>query len=160
LDRALKVKKSGLSGFTLMELLTVIAVISILMGMILTGGEKAKLKAKVYKTQAMISSIDTAVSMYHTDFGAYPPSGNQNLVNLLANSGVYGANPSWNGPYMSFKSDDLSGSIASGNATVTDAWGNDLYYNLEASPPPDYKIWSRGPDQGNDNGLDDDIISW
>lgn len=152
----MKVKKIGLFGFTLVEILVVIAVIAILMGLVLSGGEQAKRRAHIYKAKAMIASIDTALALYHTDFGAYPAAGNQNLVNLLADVATYSTNNDWHGPYMSFKSKDLGGSIPA--ATVIDSWANDYHYTLGTVPA--YKIWSNGPDGQNDSGSDDDITSW
>jgi len=139
-----------------MEMLAVIAIISVLMGMILSGGNQAKQHARIYKTKAMIASLDTALALYHTDFGAYPGAGNQNLVNLLADAATYSGNNDWHGPYISFKKQDLNGVIP--GATVIDAWGYDYYYSLGTVPA--YKIWSRGPDMQNDNGMNDDLISW
>jgi general secretion pathway protein G len=150
----LKVSKAEYLGFTLIEMLAVLAIISILMGLVLSGGEQAKKRARIYKTKAMIASIDTALALYHTDFGAYPAAGNQNLVNLLADAATYSANNDWHGSYMSFKSEDLSGVMP--NATVIDPWGHDYEYSLGTVPA--YKIWSKGPD--GTTSTDDDIISW
>jgi len=141
----LKIKNNYL-GFTLMEMLAVIAIISVLMGIILSGGNQAKQRARIYKTRAMIASLETALALYHTDFGAYPAAGNQSMVNDLADVAANSSNADWHGPYMSFKAADLNGPITTG--TVIDAWGNDYVYNnphpLGAIPP--YEIRSLGPD--------------
>ncbi len=150
----MKVKKINSCGFTLMELLAVIAIISILMGLVLSGGEQARKRAHIYKAKAMIGSIDTALALYHSDFGTYPAAGNLNLVNDLADVVGNAANNDWHGPYMSFKSDDLNGSIPT--ATVSDSWSNDYHYTLGTVPA--YRIWSNGPD--GVNGTADDIVSW
>ena len=140
-------------GFTLIEILVVIAIISVLMGMILSGGNQAKKRARIYKTKAMITSLETALALYHTDFGAYPAAGNQNLVNDLADTDGNASNNDWHGPYMSFKAADLNGSIPA--ATVLDAWGKDYKYNnpYPLGDVPPYEIKSLGPD-GKD-GTDD-----
>ncbi len=142
----LKMKKIYCSGFTLIEILAVIAIISILMGMILTGGNQARKRARIYKTKAMIASLETALALYHTDFGAYPVAGNQNLVNDLSYVVGNASNNDWHGPYMSFKTEDLNGSIPS--ATLTDAWDKDYEYNnpYPLGPVPPYEIKSLGPD--------------
>jgi len=144
-------------GFTLIELLVVIAVISMLMGLILSGGIAARKRAKIYQAKAMIASLETALALYHTDFGAYPASGVENLIDLLTNT-AYNSYPDWQGPYLSLKEDDTRGSFP--NKSVIDPWGIDYNYNLEPTPPPDYKIWSCGPDQNNNSGSGDDIKSW
>ncbi|MFH1459958.1 MAG: type II secretion system protein GspG [Candidatus Omnitrophota bacterium] len=144
------------SGFTIMEILVIIAVLGILMGLVSRGGTLVRKKAKIYQAKTMIAALETALALYHVDFGAYPGSGNQNLVNLLADSATYSSVSDWNGPYLSFKPEDLNATIP--NATVIDSWGNDLYYNLDSLPP--YRIWSSGPNLIDENGLGDDIKSW
>ena len=147
---------SAFDGFTLVEILVILGVIAILTGLILSGGIAAKKRAKIYQARTMIASLETALALYHVDFGAYPAAGNQNLVNLLFDSAAYSPNSDWHGPYMSFKKNDLNGSIPS--AAVIDPWEVDYHYTMDSALP--YKIWSNGPDQQNDNGADDDIISW
>jgi len=141
-------------GFTLIEVLVVVAVLAVLLGLIASGGTAARKRAKIYEARAMIASLETALSLYHVDFGAYPAEGNQNLVNLLADAATYSSNADWEGPYISLKDDDLNGTIP--NATVIDPWGRDYGYILDTVPA--YKIWSLGPD-GSD-GTGDDIKSW
>jgi general secretion pathway protein G len=144
-------------GFTLIEILVIIAVISMLAGLLSSGGIIAKKRSKIYQAKAMIASLETALALYHVDFGAYPASGNQNMVNLLADTATYGSNSDWHGPYMSFKQNDLSGNIP--NAALTDPWGMAYHYTSGSTTPP-YKIWSNGMDKSDDNGGDDDIKSW
>ncbi len=145
-----------LGGFTLIEILVILGVLSILTGLILSGGIAAKKRSKIYQAKTMIASLETALALYHVDFGAYPAAGNQNLVNLLSDSTAYSSNSDWHGPYLSFKENDLNGNIPS--ATVIDPWGADYYYTMDSALP--YKIWSRGPDQIDDSGANDDIKSW
>lgn len=152
-DISLKMKKNYYSGFTLIEMLVVIGIISVLMGMILSGGNQAKKRARIYKTKAMIASLSTAVALYHTDFGIYPAAGNLNLVNDLADVTGNATNNDWHGPYISFKETDLNGIIPS--STVTDAWGNNYIYSLGSVPA--YTISSNGPD--GSSGTGDDINS-
>ncbi len=151
--KSFKTKTSG-QGFTIVELLVVMAVILILAGLLVSGGTAARQRARVFSTQSMIASLETALAMYHTDFGAYPPSGNSALVSNLATN--VASDPAWKGPYMSFKERDLSGTIP--GATVIDPWGNAYLYTVSGTPQT-YRIWSCGPDGADDNGADDDISS-
>lgn len=146
-------KKINSCGFTLIEVLAVIAIMAMLMGMILSGGNQAKKRARIYKTKAMIASLDTALALYHTDFGTYPAASNLTLVNDLADVAGNATNNDWHGPYMSFKNQDLSGIIPS--ATVIDPWGTDYSYTLGTVPA--YEIKSLGPDKVNNTS--DDISS-
>jgi prepilin-type N-terminal cleavage/methylation domain-containing protein len=73
------------SGFTLIELLVVIVILSILAGL-MTVGIVAFLKAsKVHATEAQIGTMAGAAEIYHTDFGAYPPSSMAELGARSAN---------------------------------------------------------------------------
>ncbi|MBU1926059.1 MAG: type II secretion system protein GspG [Candidatus Omnitrophica bacterium] len=129
------------AGFTLIEILITIAVIAMLLGLISSGGTVARKKAQVYRAQTMIASLETALAMYHADFGAYPASGNVNLVNLLADKATYDAFADWQGPYMSFKKDDLNGAIP--GAALEDPWDNSYNYVNSGTT---YTIRSSGPD--------------
>jgi type II secretion system protein G len=146
------------AGFTLVEILVTLAILTLLIGLIASGGTVARKKAKVYQAKTMVASLETALSLYHVDFGAYPPDGNQNMVNLLADAATYGSGsyPDWQGPYMSFKSNDLQGAIP--NATLIDPWGAHYSYGLDTVPA--YKIWSWGQNGIDENGSGDDLKSW
>lgn len=73
--RALVAKK----GFTLPELLTAIAIIAILLGVLMPALSQVKRIAKETKQKAQIGSIEMGINMYKNDFGAYPPSEGYNL---------------------------------------------------------------------------------
>ncbi len=155
-----KNKKILFFGFTIVELLVVIAVITILMALITSAGTTARARAKIYQAKTMIASLETALSMYHVDFGDYPGSvaGNQDLINLLSDTATYSGNLDWQGPYISFKEGEFSGVIP--NASLIDPWGNDYNYTYDSHTDRDYKILSYGPNGEDDSGFGDDIKSW
>lgn len=62
-------------GFTLVELLVVIAIIGILVGILLPVLSTIRRNARESTTRAFIKSIETACSAYEFDFGLYPPDG-------------------------------------------------------------------------------------
>jgi prepilin-type N-terminal cleavage/methylation domain-containing protein len=66
-------------GFTLPELLTAIAIIAILIGVLMPALSQVKRIAKETKQKAQIGSIEMGINMYRNDFGAYPPSDGNNL---------------------------------------------------------------------------------
>jgi prepilin-type N-terminal cleavage/methylation domain len=144
------------SGFTMVEILVILAIISLLIGLIVSGADSVRRKSKVYQAQAMIASLETALALYHVDFGAYPAAGNLNMVTLLTDSVNLGGNPEWRGPYMSFKENDLTGKVP--NATVIDPWKHAYGYDLPGIP--EYRIWSAGPNGIDEDGAGDDIKSW
>lgn len=149
-------------SFTLIELLVVIAIIGILAGLISTGVEAARKRAYRAQAQAMISTLEMAISMYKTDTGAFPPEDASTTTSkALAYKLSRGytdtettANiPSgWSGPYMEFKPSELSGGSA------VDPWGRT--YNYDVSPitgnTGTYNLWSEGPTTNSG----DEVVNW
>ncbi|MCD4700142.1 MAG: type II secretion system GspH family protein [Phycisphaerae bacterium] len=62
------------TGFTLVELLVVVAIIVLLAGILLPALNKFRIAAKKAKTQSAINLIDGACRYYFNDFDGYPPS--------------------------------------------------------------------------------------
>ncbi len=65
-------KTMSLRGFTLIEMLVVIAIIAILAGMLLPAIVKAKTKAMITQAKTEMGSISAAISQYHSTYGRYP----------------------------------------------------------------------------------------
>lgn len=66
-------KLNNLAGFTLIELLIVVAIIGILAAIAVPNFLNAQIRAKVARTMSDIRSMATALEMYSTDKGTYPP---------------------------------------------------------------------------------------
>lgn len=66
------------SGFTLVELLTVVAIIALLIGILTPSLQQARNQAKAGKVQAMFGSLDRACEMFNTDLQYYPISSGRN----------------------------------------------------------------------------------
>jgi prepilin-type N-terminal cleavage/methylation domain-containing protein len=63
------------AGFTLLEIMSVIAILAILMSILLYGIGKYRIKAYEEGTRGLIEQVRAALESYHGDFGAYPPDG-------------------------------------------------------------------------------------
>ena len=61
-------------GFTIVELLTVIAIIAMLIGVLIPTLTMIKNKAKITQQQAHFNTIEMAIMAFKNDFGDYPPS--------------------------------------------------------------------------------------
>jgi prepilin-type N-terminal cleavage/methylation domain-containing protein len=66
-------------GFTIVELLTVMAVIAVLIGLLIPALALVKDNAKKIQQRAQFHSIDVGIELFKSDFGVYPES-NDNSV--------------------------------------------------------------------------------
>ena len=143
-------------AFTLVELLVVIAILGILISLVTAGAQAARRRGAITKAKTTVASLETAISMYLSDMGAYPATGNATMTSALQDDPH---NPNWDGPYMEFKQDELK------DGELVDPWGNPYAYVSVngGSPehrPRSYDLYSLGPNGTNDSGGGDDIINW
>ena len=74
-------RQSQRAGFTLVEMLVVIAIIAVLAGMLLPAISMVKAKALDAKIAMEVSNIEKAFESYKQDRGDYPPlAGDANLL--------------------------------------------------------------------------------
>lgn len=66
--------KSKKSGFTIVELLTVLAIITMLVGLLFPALNTVRNKTKETKQKAQLTTIGVALTAFRTDYGEYPPS--------------------------------------------------------------------------------------
>ena len=133
-------------GFTLMEMLLVLAILVVLMGLVAPRILGTQKKADISSAKAQIGSLRSALEQYALDMKDFPKT-DQGLNALIESPAENESNP-WGGPYVT--SSELP----------KDPWGHDYQYEY---PPTHGKgdtpdIWSLGPD-GEDN-TEDDIVSW
>ena len=62
-------------GFTLIELLVVIAIIGVLSSVVLASLSTARAKSRDALRKESMKSLETALALYYSDFGAYPSTG-------------------------------------------------------------------------------------
>jgi len=73
-------RRNRLASFTLIELLTVIFIISILAALLLSAGSGVMKKAARSRASSEIQAMSTALEGYKTDNGIYPPTGTLALL--------------------------------------------------------------------------------
>jgi general secretion pathway protein G len=117
-------------GFTLLELLVVLAILGLLIGLVGPALMKQFGSAKEKVAHLEIERIATSLDMYKLDVGNYPTS-EQGLQALIARpSGV----AHWNGPYV--KQDKVP----------EDPWGRPyIYRNPSQRQGHEYDLLSLGP---------------
>jgi len=134
------------SGFTLIEVMVVLAIIggmlALVAGNVIGNADEARIKT----TKSQIKLIENALDLYKLDNFAYPTS-EQGLEALISK-------PSGSPEPKNWK----SGGYLKGGKLPQDAWGNDFLYFKESSS--DYEILSLGAD-GQEGGeeIDADISS-
>ena len=144
--KALSTKQSSRNrsgGFTLMELLVVLAILGLLAGLVgpqvlnQLGGAKSK-TAKI-----QIKDLEQSLEMYKLDVGRYP-STDEGLSALVAKpAGVVG----WNGPYL--KSD-----------VPLDPWNREYQYRFPGEHAEiDIYTYGQNGAAGGD-GEDADVGNW
>jgi len=135
------IKESGYkkTGFTLIEIMLVVAIIGILAAMVvprLTGRTK-QARAAVAKADVDVN-LPLALDLYELDIGEFPSG----LDHLRDNRDD---NDNWQGPYL--------------KKIPKDPWGRDYYYVYPGEHNrSDYDIYSAGADGAP--GTDDDIVNW
>lgn len=133
------------AGFTLLEILIVVALIALIMGVLVSNLWQGNLSAQIQVVRTAVnSSMQVPLEAYRVAMGSYPTTeeGLPALVNAPANN-----TGNWAGPYMK-------------DATqLKDPWGQPYRYAYPGTRNKTrYDIWSAGPDQKD--GTADDIGNW
>lgn len=87
-------KQVKIGGFTIVELLTVMAVIAILIGLLIPALTLVRDNAKKLQQKAQFHSIDVGLELFKSEFGAYPESKDNSVapVNTIDATPYCGAN--------------------------------------------------------------------
>ena len=142
LASAIRRRRRGQAGFTLVEMLVVITIIGMIMALVgpRVLGYLGESKVKAAKIQ--IESFSSALDLYYLDLGRYPNS-NEGLAALTRSNNT----PGWNGPYLR------------GGVVPSDPWGHGYIYRSPGEHAP-YEIISLGSDgQEGGSGTATDIAS-
>jgi general secretion pathway protein G len=152
MNRRKNERRRAQAGFTLVEVLIVLAILAMLAGMILPRVLGSKKTADINAVKAQVGGFQGALEQYALHMNDFPTT-EQGLAALIeapeSSDEESGGNASkWDCPYLS--KGDLP----------ADPWGNDYQYEYPAthSKSKDSEIWSFGPDGVDDT--EDDITSW
>lgn len=132
-------------GFTLIEILLAIAMISLLAFMLVTNIEKTMSSGQSSIAKSFVKgSLATPLMSYKLAVGRYPTTEEGLDALLRAPDSV---KERWGGPYL--RDSDIP----------KDPWGNPYQYRMPAQKSSEgYDLWSMGPDGTNET--DDDIGNW
>jgi general secretion pathway protein G len=118
------------AGFTLLEILVVIAILGLLIGLVAPAALRQLGSARVNVTKQSIERLGSVLDLYKLDIGSYP-STEQGLLALVEKpSGT----DVWNGPYLK------------GDKAPLDAWNHPYTYRAPSGRPGrEYDLCSGGP---------------
>ena len=130
----------GAAGFTLLELLVVVAIIGLLVGFVAPRYFGQIGKSEVTAARAQIDALGKALDQYRLDTGHYP-STEQGLDALMQRPQN---EPKWNGPYLR-------------KSVPQDPWGRPYQYRAPGEKG-DFDLLSLGKDGApGGNGEDADL---
>lgn len=131
-------------GFTLLELLVVLAIIALLVGLVAPRVIHYLGKAKTETAHTQLMNIAAALDLYRLDIGHYPSQAEG--LDILVSAPNDAVN--WHGPYLPNKKG------------LMDPWGAVYQYKIPGNHG-DFDLFSLGADkvEGGD-GEDQDVANW
>lgn len=135
-------RQSMRAGFTLIEIMIVVVIISILAATVVPRLIGRTEEARRKRTTVDIASLENAIDLYELDTGRLPAQ----LGDLFQAPGELPPD-SWHGPYLKKRTRPV------------DPWSHDYVYRRPGEHnPEDYDLFSLGAD--GRPGTDDDITNW
>jgi len=135
--RALSRRRAGAKGFSLVEMLVVVAIVGLLVGLVGPAAMRQLQSSRVSATEAQIDQLRAALDIYQIDTGRLPTE-DVGLTALVSNPGV----PGWNGPYL------RDGEMPS------DAWGGAFLYQYNGDIPRVISLGADGQPGGEGRNAD------
>jgi len=143
LRRLLKIKINDRRGFTLVEMLVVVAILGLLLALVGPKVLSSLGKGKQSAAKAQIELLGQSLDHFRLDAGRYPTT-QEGLNALITNPGV----TNWDGPYLKK------------NEVPKDPWGKAYTYQCPGTHG-EYDLYSYGLDgTPGGEGENKDILSW
>lgn len=134
-------RRPGQEGFTLVEMLVVIAIIGLIMGLIGPRVLNYLSESKVKTARIQLQSFSSALDLFYLDAGRFPSTAEGLAALVRRTPGV----AAWNGPYLK------------GGNVPSDPWNHTYLYRAPGEHGP-YDIVSYGADgQEGGSGTSADI---
>jgi general secretion pathway protein G len=132
------------AGFTLLELLVVLAIMGILAAVIAPQVLKYVGSSRTQSTKVQIQNVTAALELFRLDVGRYPTP-QEGLAALVTAPQTA---PAWNGPYLR-------------QATaLRDPWGNTFLYTVPGKHG-EVDVYTLGADKAEGGtGEDQDVGNW
>ncbi|MGI9169268.1 MAG: type II secretion system major pseudopilin GspG [Caulobacteraceae bacterium] len=135
-------RPAGDEGFTLLEMLVVIAIIGLLMAIVGPQVLNQLSKAKTHAAKIQIVSTANALDEFQADVGRYPSQGEGLAALTVAPAGANG----WAGPYS--------------KAIPADPWGHPYHY-LSPGKHGEFDLYTLGSDDAEGGtGAAADVGNW
>jgi len=117
-------------GFTLMEILLVLAILVVLASMVTLGYSQIQKGANIKAAKTQLNLLESAVNAYSIDVGTLPSS----LESLVQLPPDLPRPDKWNGSYLAK------------TQLPVDPWNQPYQYEIIDQSTGKFRIWSNGPD--------------
>lgn len=147
MSEARRHRRAQRRGFTLVEVMIVIAIILALASLIGLAVFNRFGEAQEDITRIQMKNIEDAIDSFRLDFNRYPTD--EEGVSVL-----------WSPANLENPEDEDNWKAYVDDPIPTDQWGNPWGYRQisEYGDESEYDLWSNGPD--GEEGTEDDIVSW
>jgi len=131
------------AGFTLLEILVVVAILGLLIGLVAPAALRQLGGARVSVARQSVERLSSVLDLYKLDVGGYPTT--EEGLGALVQKPVGAVN--WNGPYLK------------GDQIPLDPWNHPyLYHSPSSRSGHEFDICSRGPAAQSGEPAQDTLI--
>ena len=130
-------------GFTLLEILIVVAILGLLIGLVAPAALRQLGGARVSVARQSVERIGSVLDLYKLDVGRYPVTDEGLPALIVAPAGA----ENWNGPYVKR------------NTNLIDPWGHVFNYRSPGQHG-EFDLFSYGPNSGNADDATPAISNW